>query len=386
MNILHVMGMRSTKFGGIERFLVELMEASPNDRFTFVYDTAPVSSVFVNKIKIGGGKIVVLNSSQWNAIRNIPAFIRLCRRVRPDVVHFHFENSYVYWAVIARMLGAKRIIKTQHSCLTTSHGEQAHHKSDMSKKQRLFTLNGFSLRFVDTVACVSQYTQRQFVEVYGETTERVKCIYLGTNTLVHTSSTDRMALCRQLNIPDGAKVVATTLFASPIKGADILIKAIPYVKSKNVVFMLIGLDEASTYTVSLHKLSEELGVGNQIRWIGITDNVATYLNIADLYVQPSRTEALGLAACEAMSLSLPVIASDVGGLPEIANSLFPVGDSQKLASAIDHILADYELRSAEGQKAKKRFEESLTYSASIHAYNRLYHYERNKNICYRSCL
>jgi len=54
MNIIHIMGMRSTKFGGIERFLVQLMAACPNDRFTFVYDTMPVSPRFVNEIKMGG--------------------------------------------------------------------------------------------------------------------------------------------------------------------------------------------------------------------------------------------------------------------------------------------------------------------------------------------
>lgn len=371
MHILHVMGMKSTKFGGLERFLLQLMYACPDYVFTFLYEEMPQSLDFVGKIKKGGGKIVVLKSAKFNAIKNIPQFWSLCKKEHFDVIHFHFENSYVYWAPIAKGLGAKKIIKTIHSCMTTCEGKQAQGKSDLSFSLRLFSLYGLGYHWVDNIVCVSQYTKRQFIKIWGYT-QKVECVYLGTNALRRLSLDETQQLKKHLGIPITSKVVATTLFANPIKGADVLIKSIPNVSVTDVVYVFIGLDENVTFTHQLHQLAESLGVTKKIRWIGITNQVEAYLSLADVYVQPSRTEALGLAACEAMSLSLPIVASNVGGLSELTSILFPVENFKSLADCLDRLLLDKELCKNEGKKNKAFFENNLTYDASIKRYKEIY--------------
>lgn len=132
------------------------------------------------------------------------------------------------------------------------------------------------------------------------------------------------------------------------------------------------MDEQLPFTKKMHILSDSLGIAHHLRWTGVTDRVYRYLSIADIYVQPSRTEALSLSACEAMSLGIPVIAANVGGLPELTSQLFEVGDSKTLATMINDLISDSDKRKSLGEKSYEDFKHKFTISTGAEKYTNLY--------------
>ena len=364
--------MSSNKIGGLEQFLLKLMQTT-DYKYVFIYNDKPKSEEFINSIHENGGNIVVLNTSGFNFVRNVLHYIKLLIKYTPSIVHFHFENSFVLYAPLAKMLGVNLVLKTQHSCITDSTMKQVFSKNQLSLKKRLLTLNGLAYNFLDYIIFVSDYTRTQYLKIYGDKYSRKsKTIYLGIQEKEHLSTKSVNELKASLNIDVENIVVSTILFANPIKGVDVLIKSIPYIKSRKLTFLIVGMDENNEYTIIMKELSKSLGVFDRIRWVGVTDNVYRYLSISDIYVQPSRTEALGLASVEAMSYALPVIASNVGGLPELTPLLFPNESSKDLANILFSLSSDDKKRKMYGMNSLHQFKEKFQLVENVKSYSNLY--------------
>lgn len=175
-----------------------------------------------------------------------------------------------------------------------------------------------------------------------------------------------------MNISDECKVITTILFADPIKGADVLIKAIPFIKRNDFIVCIVGVNDNLDFAKKLHRLARNLNVEDKIRWIGVTDYVNKYLSISDIYCQPSRSEALTLAVCEAKSAKLPVIGSNMGGLPEISNIQFQSENSEELGEKLACLLEDKQLRQELSLQSYQEFCDSFDISIGVEKYSQLY--------------
>lgn len=230
------------------------------------------------------------------------------------------------------------------------------------------------LPFTDII-CVSTYIKRQILSIYPflqNSSVKVSDLYLGTSLPQVFSEFDRKNLRRELGIKLDEIIVSTTLFAVPMKGVDIFIKAMKYVTAINVRFMIIGTNEDLEYTKEMHRLAKENNVEDKIIWIGITDDVPKYLSISDIYVQPSRTEALGLAAVEAISYGLPTVASNVGGLPEVTDLLFQVGVFKECAKILNNLINDSAYRTSCSNKALNHYYSTFTIAKGISNHHIIY--------------
>ena len=116
----------------------------------------------------------------------------------------------------------------------------------------------------------------------------------------------------------------------------------------------------------------ESGVDDRIIWVGITDNTLMYLKATDVYVQPSRTEALSLAACEALSLGIPVVGSNVGGLPEVASVVFESENHRELASVINELLDDKQYYRQMSDEARFKYLQNFQMIKAVYSYTNIY--------------
>ncbi len=161
----------------------------------------------------------------------------------------------------------------------------------------------------------------------------------------------------------------------PLKRIGDVLKAFALVRSSTPVRLLMvgdGPDRASA-----EALAGALGIVDRVRFVGARRDVAPLLAASDIFVLPSETESFGLAALEAMSSGLPVVASRVGGLPEVVEDgvcgrLVPVGDVDAIAASLTALVEDSPRRRRMGQSGRERAVTSFALTPAVERYESLY--------------
>ena len=204
----------------------------------------------------------------------------------------------------------------------------------------------WNLRNADVVHAISQKLA-QNARRFGA--KRVVVIPNGVNGSIFKSM-DRKKLREQYGFSIDAKIVVSVARLVPVKGLDYLIKAVSLLlQTDNKINLLIIGD--GSQRAELEELISELKLDNRVRLMGTIphEQIAGFLNQADVFVLPSLSEGLGIAIIEAMACGIPVIGTNVDGIPDIIKDndngvLVPPGDAEALAGAIDKLLQNEELR------------------------------------------
>lgn len=159
------------------------------------------------------------------------------------------------------------------------------------------------------------------------------------------------------------------------KGQDVLLRAIASILksgdfSEKISILLVGSPHPPSFQKKLQVLSEELKIEKNITWIGYEPNVPNILQIADLYIQPSRRDALPRALMEAMGMGVCSIGSNVDGIPEIIEHektglIFENENAEDLARQIRKVLAHPEMRKFYGDEAIKKIKTRHTTSHMV---------------------
>jgi len=174
--------------------------------------------------------------------------------------------------------------------------------------------------------------------------------------------------------------VITVANLVPVKGVEVLIKAIHLLDDDAITLTIVG-DYDHTYGKGLVALVTDLGMNNQVAFVGKSQDVRPYMSQADLYVIPTldagRKEGMPMALVEAMSMGLPVLGSDISGiryvLKDFPELLFVAGDPEALALKINGLHAmDVANRGALGQRLRANCKAQFTMEAFIVAHEALY--------------
>ncbi|MBN1937427.1 MAG: N-acetyl-alpha-D-glucosaminyl L-malate synthase BshA, partial [Anaerolineae bacterium] len=123
--------------------------------------------------------------------------------------------------------------------------------------------------------------------------------------------------------------------------------------------------------------AQDLGVLDRVNFVGVVDQVAPYLQAADLFLLPSETESFGLVALEAMASGVPVVASDVGGIPEVVKHgetgyLAPLGDVDKMADYAIKLLSDCTVQKRFAETARQHAIQNFDYHNIVPQYEAIY--------------
>lgn len=234
--------------------------------------------------------------SGWQLFKNIQNLI--CK-VKPDLVHSHLLDSNFYSAM------ACRSVFVPHVC--TEHGDVLFASS--ARMAIKYIVISICSRFV---VCVSEAVRKATGKLV-RVDNKLKTIYNGIRFFEPQRSSFRM----EFQIAEDSILIGNVGNLYPVKGQDYLIRAFKKLQSiyPNTVLVLVGRGREER---ALRQLSQELGIpSNRIVFTGFRNDVENIMNAFDLYVQPSLSEGHPVAVLEAMSLGVPVIATAVGGIPEI---------------------------------------------------------------------
>lgn len=344
MRIIEFMGMNSTKYGGIEKFNVELARQgqSRGMEFVFVYYSLPAAKAYRDELERLHASVRVI--SNVSSARYIKDCLSLIVREKPDIVHFHFGNEQLYLAPIIRFRFPKiRQVCTQHSEFLTK------------KIIRIFQKR-LEYSCVEKVLAVSKGVAKELERKLGDN-PKITVSYLGVKP---PSALAESELKKELGAGQHDVVLTAIGFDVWIKGYDVLAKSVQRLAANaglpGFKVLIIGLSEAENK--KFLQITEELNVTGYFKSLGIRNDVERFLAVSDIYLQPSRTEAISLTIMEALQYGLPIVASNVGGIPEVVfpevnGFLTEPCDDRELAEKLALLISDKALRLRLGMQSKK---------------------------------
>jgi glycosyltransferase involved in cell wall biosynthesis len=238
----------------------------------------------------------------------------------------------------------------------------------------------FSLRhFCDRVIAVSEESRQHHLDISGASASQVTTLYNGIDLAGFTSmdrADERTAVRLELGIPADASVLITVAVLRPQKGIQFMIRALPAILAAHPDTYYLVVGDGSQRAALLEE-AQQAGVGERVIFAGMRHDVPRLLAASDVFVLPTLTEALPTVLAEAMAARLPIIASRVGGVPEMVTDgvngcLVPAEDVDALVSACSQLLKESQVRMAMGMEGWKIVDRKFNIERQVDKLEELY--------------
>ncbi len=350
------------RVGGLEKVVVRLAEYfAPRMRQAVVAPapTGPVSQLFPAEVTV----VAMADQrrpDRWNALR----MARLFRTLKPDIVHTR-NWTCIDGIVAARLAGVPIVIHGEH-------GREAADPEGQNVVRR--RIRRLLAPLVTQFVTVSQDLARWLVNEVRIPARKVCTIYNGVDTC--RFSADRRDFARRaLGIPDQSVAFGTVGRLDPVKDHVGLLRALAHITpDPRVLLYIVGDGPCRTEVESVVRA---LGLTQRVRLLGDRPDVPEILPGLDAFVLPSLGEGMSNTILEAMATGLPVVATRVGGNPElvvheVTGLLVEPRSTDSLATALSRYAEDSRLRVAHGQAARHRAVSEFGLRRMLSAYDDLY--------------
>lgn len=359
--------------GGLENGVVNLINHLPGQQFRHaLIALTDCSPAFLARIQRNDLQVHTLHKPPGQTARIYPALYRLLRSLRPDIVHTR-NLAALEAQVPAALAGVRARI----------HGE---HGWDVSDPDGLGRKNRFIRRlyspFVHRYVALSRDIESYLTGRVGIAARRVQRICNGVDVQRFSPADGggRAALAGSPFNDAGLQVFATVGRLQAIKDQSLLLRAFARVLQQlpaqraRLRLMIVGDGPLRT---PLQAEAEALGLAPVVWFAGERADVDAVMRAADVFVLPSRAEGISNTVLEAMASGLPVIASRVGGNPELVvhracGLLVPAGDEAALAQAMSVYVENEAQRRQDGARARARVEDGFSLQGMVRAYEQLY--------------
>jgi glycosyltransferase involved in cell wall biosynthesis len=361
VSILYLITELST--GGAQMALLRLLKGLDRTHFT------PAVACLYN----GDGAVaqdiralgVAVFDAQMRHKADLLALLRLYRhicRTRSSILHTGLFHANLPGRVLGRLAGLTGIPTPIVIC--------SERTMAMESEWR-YRVNRWTIGLVDCVIAVSANVRDFCISHIGLPAEKLVVIYNGV-ALPTDPLPSRREARTGLGLPHDGPVIGAVTRLDPVKGVDSLIRALAKVSGGILVIIGDGPERAT-----LEALANDLGVAGRIRWVGHRRDVPCLLPALDVLVQPSLHEGLPNAILEAMAARLPVVATAVGGTPEVVvdgvtGMLVPPRDPQALAAAVTALLRDPDLRRKMGRAGREQVERRFSIEETVRRTEELY--------------
>jgi glycosyltransferase involved in cell wall biosynthesis len=354
--------------GGQEKLLVEFARHADRRRFALHFVSLTTRGALAGDLEACGWPVTALDAPSGLRPGLVAALARLLRRLRADVVHTHDDRPNIHGAPAARLAGVRRVIHTRHSQGTR-----------LTPRQR-WLVRAVSL-CNDRFVCISRDSARHAVEA-GVSRRRVVVLPNGIDLerFAHTG-------------PDPAGPAVLVARLAPEKDIGTLLEAVALLGPSCPDFRLEIAGDGPCRT-ELVAQAGRLGLGEYVRFLGVVRDVPALLARARLFVLSSVTEGISLTLLEAMARGLPVVATDVGGNPEVIDAgkstsrsakpqaadrdgdqtglLVPARDPSSLADAVRRLWTDPETCARIGVAGRRRVERLFDVRRMVAEYEAMY--------------
>ncbi len=342
--------------GGAQTALYHLLEDLDRERYDLQVICLYNGDGHIAK-KIRALNIPVYDLGMDNKFR-LDAFMRLymyLRRKRPFILHTWMFHANIPGRIIGRLARIPVIISSERTM-----GQES--------TARL-RLNRWTSRLADRVICVSQTVGDYAIKEIGISSEKIVVIPNGISPAKFLQSPDQTIARQKLDLLPHIPIVVAIGRPRPVKGYLYLIEAWRHVSVQCPQAQLVFLGDGPD-RIQLEQQAAQYGLDGSVFFLGDWDNIPHLLPAFDLFALPSLHEGMSNAALEAMAAGLPVVATAVGGTPEIVvheqtGLLIPPANSNALAEALIILLTDLERASQMGKAGQKRVQENFLHTETV---------------------
>ena len=296
--------------------------------------------------------------------------IRAIRRGRYDIVHTHTSKAGLLGRIAAYLCRVPAIIHSSHGTVL-----QGYFSLGVT---RLFAfLERVAAPLSDRIICLTRREIEQYLEAGIGDRERFTYIFNGIDlSKFEARKGDRAAIRSELGFDDDDILCVTAGRLAPVKGQSDLLTGFAAAREENPSLKLVVIGDGELRD-DLEGQATALGIAESTRFLGWRDDVAELLDGMDLFALTSLNEGLGLAIIEAMAKRLPVVATSVGGVPEVVDDgqtglLVRAEDHDAIAEAITRLASDVDLRKTMGARGYERAHEHFSIEQTVQNTEALY--------------
>ena len=360
----------SSKIGGVEQVILGLVKDINRDLFNIEVCTLSPKGLLhdeLDTLKIKNYSLGIVKNN-WVSIAK--AFYRLYILLRKE--KYQIVNSWLFHASVMSTFISKFEKK---ACLVESR-QYADYMYKYNFKLKQF-LDKISSQRADHIIACSDAAKEILVNYEKADPRKVTVVYNGTsiNRFRFQNLKQREQIRENLQIKDKIVLSYTAHFRQE-KGHRYLLRAISKIKTQypNIVLLLIG---DGVLRNELEVLTKQFNIEDNVRFLGYRTDIPDLLSATDIYVHPTTNEGFGIAIIEAMAVGVPVIATNVGGIPEIITDekygvLVPAENPQALADAISDLIMHPEKRKSMSEEERKHVEITFTNQIMANKYMAIY--------------
>lgn len=333
--------------GGAQKYVLDLVKSLDKNQFQAMVAAGGDTSEFLfqslDERQIPSFNLKYLRR-EINPIFDFLAFweiFNLIKKIKPDVVHLNSSKAEILGSLAAKFVGVKKII-------FAAHGYVFNEPMSSLKSNFYIFLERFCSKYINKIICVSNFDKQTALDHKIAPADKLTVINNAINLVDYqflSADSARQELGKILNINfTHKKIIGTIANLYRTKGLEYFIEAAAMINNPNYVYLVIGEGNERN---NLELRIKGKGLNNFIL-VGLINQASRYLKAFDLFVLPSVKEGLPYTILEAQAAGLPIIASNVGGLPDIIKNnengiLIEPKNPQMLADKIKLLLSDQDL-------------------------------------------
>jgi glycosyltransferase involved in cell wall biosynthesis len=349
--------------GGAERILLNLLKEAPRlgQRTTVLCLEKP--GTLASQATELGAKVLCAEKPAGIRLDLIRRLTSLMRSHRPDVVHTHEIGMLFYAGRAARYAGVRGVVHTEHG-------------KTYSGRIRKRILGWLAARHASRFFCVSGDVADEVVSSRIVPRKRVYVVTNGIDPAKFAAPAGNGSLRHELGILDSAVVIGTVGRLTEVKRQDLLIDAFSQLRpdTRDLHLLLVGDGPLLNH---LRARARDRGVEKRVHFVGYRTQPERYLQLMTVFALTSRSEGMPLAVLESWAAGVPVVASRVGGLPEIVDHgrtglLFESGDIPALVEALQTLIGEPCLSKQMGEAGRREVLGKYDIQRTADEYHRQY--------------
>lgn len=351
------------EIGGMERVIMELCRYVDRDRYRLSICCISRRGPLADQMEAEGIQVIYCsNQTRLAKYARGLELAKIFREQNVQLLHTHHTPAFIDSTVGACLARVPGLINTDHC-------------KQYPVERRWMQLERGASFLAEAIVAVSNHTKEDLIRYERIRPDKIHVIYNGIDVKL-TRDGGSNAVRNELGIAAEDLVIGTAGRLEDQKGIDLFIAATPYILQRHprARFVIVG---GGSLEQSLRLQAEALGVTHRTVFTGSRVDAVDIIQVFDCFVSSSKFEGMPMVLLEAMALGKPIVATAVGGVPEVVidgsnGRLLRARDPQLLAQAVLDAVADQETLKELGRNSRLRYERHFTARAMVSAYERLY--------------